>query len=67
MATTDIDAPEDSMSEEKTHLKVVIASPGDVIEERNSLAQVFEDLNRGIASERGFHLDPSSLGDGCFS
>ena len=45
------------MPEEKTHLKVVIASPGDVIEERNSLAQVFEDLNRGIASERGFHLD----------
>jgi hypothetical protein len=45
------------MEEVKRHLKVVIGSPGDVQGERDSLAQVFEDLNRGVASERGFHLD----------
>jgi len=45
------------MAEVKRHLKVVIGSPGDLQGERDSLAQVFEDLNRGIASERGFHLD----------
>jgi len=43
--------------EQKRHLKVVVVSPGDVPGERNSLAQVFEDLNRNTASERGFYLD----------
>jgi hypothetical protein len=41
----------------KFHLRVVVASPGDVQRERDSLPEVFELLNRGIAEDRGYHLD----------
>ncbi len=38
-------------------LKVVVASPGDVQPERDALPAVFEELNRGIAAERGLRLE----------
>jgi hypothetical protein len=37
-------------------LRVVVASPGDVQAERNTLPQIIEELNRGIAAERGVML-----------
>jgi hypothetical protein len=43
--------------EQKTHLKVAVVSPTDVLEERKSLEEVFDELNRSIASEKGFHLE----------
>jgi len=41
----------------KLHLRVVVASPGDVQRERDSLPEIFDLLNRGIADDRGYHLD----------
>jgi hypothetical protein len=38
-------------------LRIVVASPGDVQAERNALATVVEELNRGIAAERGLRLE----------
>jgi hypothetical protein len=38
-------------------LKVVVASPGDVQSERDALPAVFDELNRGIAAERGLRLE----------
>jgi hypothetical protein len=37
-------------------LRIVVASPSDVQPERDLLPDVIEELNRGIADERGFHL-----------
>ncbi len=37
-------------------LRVVVASPGDVQRERDAVAKVVEDLNRGVAADRGLHL-----------
>lgn len=37
-------------------LRVVVASPGDVQAERNTLPQIIEELNRGIAGERNVML-----------
>src|SRR5262249_16989041 len=40
-------------------LRVVVASPGDVQPERNSIDDVAAELNRGIAKDRSFHLEIS--------
>lgn len=37
-------------------LRVVVASPGDVASERDALAPVIQDLNRGVARDRGIEL-----------
>jgi hypothetical protein len=37
-------------------LRIVVASPGDVQAERNALPGVIDDLNQGIAQERGLQL-----------
>jgi HEAT repeat protein/predicted ATPase len=47
------------MSDQKNQvqlMRVVVASPGDVQAERDLLAAVIDELNRGIAAERGLHL-----------
>ena len=41
----------------KVHLRVVVASPGDVQKERDSLPEIFDSLNRGIADMQGYQLD----------
>jgi len=51
LAMTDTDG-----AETRKHLRVVIASPGDVQRERDSLAEIIELLNRGMADERGYYL-----------
>jgi tetratricopeptide (TPR) repeat protein len=38
-------------------LRIVVASPGDVQAERDALAIVVEELNRGIATDRGLRLE----------
>ncbi|MFP5263692.1 MAG: hypothetical protein ACLGJB_17565 [Blastocatellia bacterium] len=38
-------------------LRVVVASPGDVQAERNSLPAILEDLNRGVAADRALRLE----------
>jgi hypothetical protein len=43
--------------EQKNVLRVVVASPSDVQAERDSLKDVFEALNHGMADERGYRLD----------
>lgn len=40
-------------------LRIVVASPGDVQAERNALPAVVDELNNGIAMERGLRLDIS--------
>lgn len=40
-------------------LRVVVASPSDVLAERNVLVEVAEELNRGIARDRALHIDIS--------
>ena len=39
------------------HLKVVVASPGDVQAERDVVPRVVADLNNGIAAERNLWLE----------
>jgi hypothetical protein len=39
-------------------IRVFIASPGDVEEEREKLDEVFAELNRGQARDRGLYLEP---------
>ena len=49
-----------SRQEQKTGkrtLKIVVASPGDVKAERESLEEVVSELNRGIAEDRGLQLE----------
>ncbi|MDQ3805358.1 MAG: DUF4062 domain-containing protein, partial [Acidobacteriota bacterium] len=43
--------------EQKRHLRVVVASPGDVQPERDLLPGVVEEINRHVAAERGLFLD----------
>jgi hypothetical protein len=38
-------------------IRVVVASPGDVQVERTALLAVFEELNKGIARDRGLRLE----------
>ncbi len=38
-------------------LKIVVASPGDVQAERDLLEEVVEELNRGVAADRGLRLE----------
>jgi len=38
-------------------LRVLVASPGDVQAEREAVPKVVEGLNRGIAADRGLHLE----------
>ena len=38
-------------------LRIVVASPGDVQAERNALATVVEELNHGVARDRGVRLE----------
>ena len=38
-------------------LKVVVASPGDVQAERKALSGVRDELNKGIAKERGVQIE----------
>ncbi|MBL8188363.1 MAG: hypothetical protein JNK38_10170 [Acidobacteria bacterium] len=38
-------------------IRIVVASPGDVMAERNALADVIEDLNQGIARQYGLRLE----------
>jgi HEAT repeat protein len=45
--------------ETKRILKIIVASPGDVQSERDALPSVIDELNRGIASERGLRLELS--------
>ncbi|MBM4431270.1 MAG: DUF4062 domain-containing protein, partial [Chloroflexi bacterium] len=45
------------MAEKVTKLRVFVASPGDVQEERDLLADVIDELNRGIAEEKGLVLE----------
>ena len=40
------------------HYRVMVASPGDVQEERNAVPGVIEQVNRTLGKELGFHLDP---------
>jgi hypothetical protein len=40
-------------------LRIVVASPGDVQAERNALPQVIDELNRGVAADRGLRLELS--------
>lgn len=37
-------------------LRLVVASPGDVTSERDLLPSVVEEVNRGVAADRGLHL-----------
>jgi internalin A len=37
-------------------LRIVVASPGDVQAERDVLPSVIEEINRGVAGDRGLHL-----------
>lgn len=45
--------------EQKRILRVVVASPSDVQSERDALAGVIEELNRGIAGDKGLLLELS--------
>src|SRR5437879_5257131 len=45
--------------ETKRILRIIVASPGDVQPERDALPAVIDELNRGIASERGLRLELS--------
>jgi len=45
------------MPEQVTKLRVFVASPGDVREERERLDDVIDELNRGIAAEKGLVLE----------
>lgn len=42
---------------DKRTLRIVVASPADVNAERNVLPIVIDELNRGIAAERGIHVE----------
>jgi hypothetical protein len=42
---------------EPRHIRIVVASPSDVLAERDSVTAVAEELNRGVAAELGCVLD----------
>jgi hypothetical protein len=48
------------------HLKVVVASPNDVQEERDSLQEILEDINQQIAIFFGLYLDLVRYEDDAF-
>jgi hypothetical protein len=41
----------------KKHLRLILASPKDVRDERDELEAAVADINRGIAAEHGYHID----------
>ncbi|MBM3175027.1 MAG: DUF4062 domain-containing protein, partial [Chloroflexi bacterium] len=41
----------------RTKVRIFVASPGDVLEERNRLARVVEELNRSLADRLGLALE----------
>jgi hypothetical protein len=43
--------------EVKRHLRVILASPGDVVDERDAMPAVIDELNRGVGDLLGAHLD----------
>jgi hypothetical protein len=43
----------------KQEIRIVVASPGDVKAERDTLSGILEELNRGIAADRGLRLELS--------
>lgn len=45
------------MAEKLTKLKIFVASPGDVQEERDRLPVVIDELNRGVAAQNGLVLE----------
>ncbi len=45
------------MPESSKRLRVFLASPGDVSDERDRAADVIDEINRLYGEERGFHLD----------
>jgi hypothetical protein len=45
--------------EQKRVLRIVVASPSDVKAERDLLSNVIEELNRGVAADRGLRLELS--------
>src|SRR5262245_54633672 len=49
-----MNTPHTSMLE---HLRVLIASPGDVAAGRDHASAVLAELNRGVAAEAGFYLE----------
>jgi hypothetical protein len=61
------------MVEEARILRIVVASPGDVESERKVVPLVVDEVNRGVAGERGLVLKvtrwekDASCSSGCFS
>jgi small GTP-binding protein len=52
-----IKEPEETQSKSQLRiLRLVVASPGDVQPERDVLPSVIEEINRGVAADRGLHL-----------
>jgi hypothetical protein len=45
------------MPEQVRVLRVVVASPGDVQSERDSLPEVIDELNKSTAADRGLRLE----------
>jgi formylglycine-generating enzyme required for sulfatase activity len=43
--------------ETKNILRIVLSSPGDVLDERNIMERVVDELNHGIADDRHLHLE----------
>ena len=48
-------------------LRIVVASPGDVQAEREALSGVVDELNHGIARERGLQLDITRWEDDAYA
>lgn len=45
------------MSEQVKKLRIVVASPGDVLRECETVSKVLEELNKGVAADRGLLLE----------
>jgi len=56
VASPTVSTPGHKAGEQVTKLRVFVASPGDVLEERKRLREVIEELNRGIAEDKGLVL-----------
>ncbi len=50
------DLDERGVQKQPRIFRIVVASPGDVQPERDVLPSVIEELNRGVAADRGLHL-----------
>jgi hypothetical protein len=46
-----------SLEKQAQILRIVVASPGDVQAERDALPAVIEELNKGVAADRGLRLE----------